>query len=115
MQAKHKSKPAKAASSRASDITNLPSSNTQEREAMDRALVYLTEQGIKPQMTLKEFAEFFGMDLRQVQSDAERGYLTLKPREIPDRRELIQVNMVAYYARMYLDSVRHLGKASAFA
>ncbi len=114
MTATHKSEPAKAASSRGRRITNLPASNSQEREAMNLALAYLTEKGIKPRMTLKEFAEFFEMDLRQVQSDAERAYLPIAPRSLPGRRELLQVNMVAYYASMYLDGFNHLDKAAAF-
>ncbi|CAM4019383.1 MULTISPECIES: hypothetical protein [Lelliottia] len=109
-----KSTTEKAASSKVRKITDLPACGTKEREAKTLALAHLTEKGIKPRMTLKEFAEFYDMDLRQVQSDAERRYLPLVPRTTPGRRELLQVNMVAYYARMYLDSFNHLDKAAAF-
>jgi hypothetical protein len=105
MMTMHKSTPTKAASSKVRKITDLPACGAKEREAMALALSHLTEKGIKPRMTLKEFAEFYDMDLRQVQSDAERRYLPLVPRTIPGRRELLQVNMVAYYARMYLDGL----------
>lgn len=88
--------------------------STQEREAMDLALAHLTEQSIKPRLTLKEFADLYQMDLRQVQSDAERAFLPLAPRTNPNRRELLQVNMVAYYARMYLDGFSHLDKETTF-
>lgn len=114
MSTTRKSTTEKAASSKVRKITDLPVYGSKEREAMTLALAHLTEKGIRPRMTLKEFAEFYDMDLRQVQSDAERSYLPLVPRTMPGRRELLQVNMVAYYARMYLDGFNHLDKASAF-
>lgn len=114
MKTMHKSKPAKVGASKGMCATNPTVHNAQEREAMALALAYLTEKGIKPRMTVKEFAEFYGLDLRQVQSDMDRNYLPRVPRTIPDRRELKQVNMVAYYARMYLDGFNHLEKAAAF-
>lgn len=110
MTATHKRTPASAMGRQA---THRPATNTKEREAMDLALAYLTEKGIKPRMTLKEFAGFYSLDLRQVQSDSERNYLPLVPRTLPNRRELIQVNMVAYYARMYLDGFNHLDKRAS--
>lgn len=109
-----KSTTEKVASSKMRKIIEPPVCGTKEREAMTLALAHLTEKGIKPRMTLKEFAEFYDMELRQVQSDAERRYLPLVPRAMPGRRELLQVNMVAYYARMYLDGFNHLDKDSAF-
>lgn len=115
METAHKSKPAKASASKGMWATTNPAAyNAQEREAMALALAYLTEKGIKPRMTVKEFAEFYGLDMRQVQSDVDRGYLPRVPRTIPDRRELIQVNMVAYYACMYLDGFNHLEKSATF-
>jgi len=114
MMTTQKSTNARAASSKVRKVTELPACGAKEREAMSLALSHLTEKGIKPRMTLREFADFYGMELRQVQSDAERRYLPMVPRTMPGRRELLQVNMVAYYARMYLDGFTHLDKASAF-
>lgn len=114
METMHKSKPAKVGASKGMCGTNPTVHNAQEREAMTLALAHLTEKGIKPRMTLKEFADFYDLPLRQVQSDMERNYLPRAPRVIPNRRELLQVNMVAYYARMYLDGFNHLEKTAAF-
>lgn len=85
-----------------------------ERIAQEMALEYITKNGIKPRMTLKEFADFFNMPLGQVQSDARRNYLPLMPRIDPNRRELMQVNMVAYYAMSLAASNGCLEKAAAF-
>jgi hypothetical protein len=92
----------------------LPGRSTAENRATEMALEYITKNGIKPRMTLKEFAEFFSMPLEQVQSDARRNYLPLMPRTTPGRRELIQVNMVAYYAHSLAASGDYMAKAAAF-
>ncbi|CUY72388.1 hypothetical protein [Serratia marcescens] len=85
-----------------------------ESRATEMALEYITKNGIKPRMTLKEFAEFFKMPLEQVQSDARRNYLPLMPRTTPGRRELLQVNMVAYYAHSLAASGNYIANATAF-
>ncbi|MCW6024031.1 hypothetical protein K1Y37_14465 [Serratia marcescens] len=87
---------------------------TAENRATEMALEYITKNGIKPRMTLKEFAEFFKMPLEQVQSDARRNYLPLMPRTTPGRRELLQVNMVAYYAHSLAASGNYIANATAF-
>lgn len=87
---------------------------TSENRANELALEYITKNGIKPRMTLKEFAEFFKMPLEQVQSDARRNYLPLMPRTTPGRRELLQVNMVAYYAHSLAASGNYIANATAF-
>lgn len=66
--------------------------------AMELSLSYLTANNIRPSMTLSEYAKFTGMELRQVQSDAERNYLPLLKRTMNNRRELKRINMVALYA-----------------
>ncbi|MBH2619860.1 hypothetical protein I5K99_05495 [Serratia marcescens] len=88
--------------------------STSENHATELALEYITKNGIKPRMTLKEFAEFFKMALEQVQSDARRNYLPLMPRTTPGRRELLQVNMVAYYAHSLAASGNYIANATAF-
>ncbi|WP_162598290.1 hypothetical protein [Serratia marcescens] len=88
--------------------------STSENRATELALEYITKNGIKPRMTLKEFAEFFKMPLEQVQSDARRKYLPLMPRTTPGRRELLQVNMVAYYAHSLAASGNYIANATAF-
>ncbi|EMF8143667.1 MULTISPECIES: hypothetical protein [Serratia] len=88
--------------------------STSENRATELALEYITKNGIKPRMTLKEFAEFFKMPLEQVQSDARRNYLPLMPRTTPGRRELLQVNMVAYYAHSLAASGNYIANATAF-
>ncbi|CAI2140970.1 TPA: hypothetical protein ACWX6F_001685 [Serratia marcescens] len=88
--------------------------STAENRATEMALEYITKNGIKPRMTLKEFAEFFKMPLEQVQSDARRNYLPLMPRTTPGRRELLQVNMVAYYAHSLAASGNYIANATAF-
>ncbi|EEW1275702.1 hypothetical protein N3873_003043 [Escherichia coli] len=87
-----------------------------ERElmAIDRALKHILSSGIKPVLTVQEFSEFFGQSLRKVQSDAERGYLPLVPRVDPNRRELRQINMVAWYARAFMTAEASLTKTTAF-
>ncbi|HEI9848058.1 MULTISPECIES: hypothetical protein [Serratia] len=85
-----------------------------ENRAMEMALEYITKNGIKPRMTLKEFAEFFKMPMEQVQSDARRNYLPLMPRSTPGRRELLQVNMVAYYAHSLAASGAYMSQSGAF-
>lgn len=88
--------------------------STSENRATELALEYITKNGIKPRMTLKEFAEFFKMPLEQVQSDARRNYLPLMPRTTPGRRELLQVNMVAYYAHSLAASGNYISNTTAF-
>ncbi|HFT1084492.1 TPA: hypothetical protein ACXI7C_000773 [Serratia marcescens] len=88
--------------------------STSDNRATELALEYITKNGIKPRMTLKEFAEFFKMPLEQVQSDARRNYLPLMPRTTPGRRELLQVNMVAYYAHSLAASGNYIANATAF-
>lgn len=72
-------------------------------EALELSLAYLAKNKIKPSMTLKEYAEFSGQDIRQVQSDANRHYLPLRKKQDPERRELLQVNMVALYAIPFVE------------
>ena len=88
--------------------------STKEQTALDRALAHLAANGIKPVFTLQEFADFFGHNLRKVQSDAERGYLPLMPRRDPNRRELKMINMVAWYARSLLAAEQSLEQSTAF-
>ncbi|MEN3263054.1 hypothetical protein AAH678_30900 [Sodalis endosymbiont of Spalangia cameroni] len=114
MAATYKSAPAVGVASKARNVVSLSNCSSNEREALDLALAYLIERNIKPKLTLKEFSDFCGTPLRQVQSDVERGYLPIVPRTIPNRRELVQVNMVAYYALMYLDAFNHLDKSATF-
>ena len=78
------------------------------REALELSLAFLAENKIKPSMTLKEYAEFTGQELRQVQSDATRKYLPLRKRQNPLRRELMQVNMVALYAIPFMEGAEIL-------
>lgn len=115
MTATHKSTPVRAAISNARNVVSLPVCGAREREAMELALTHLIEKKIKPKMKLKEFADFYETTLKRVQDDVEGGYLPLVPRTIPNRRELVQVNMVAYYALMYLDAFNHLDKSATFA
>lgn len=82
-----------------------------ERSAHDviQVLSVVTDQllshGIKPEMTLKEYAAFTGRGLRQVQSDAERGLLPLMKKSNHDKRELRRVNVSAVYAKALLESL----------
>lgn len=82
-------------------------------QAMDLALAFLTEHGIKPSMTLQEYADFTNSTLRQVQSDADRNYLPLLKRAIPQRRELKRVNMVALYAIPYMEGFDTIDKRAS--
>lgn len=88
--------------------------STREQTALDRALAHLASNGIKPVFTMQEFANYFGHPLRKVQSDAERGRLPLMPRTDPNRRELKQINMVAWYARSFLAAEALLEQSSTF-
>lgn len=82
-------------------------------QAMDLALAFLTEHGIKPSMTLQEYADFTNTSLRQVQSDAERNYLPLLKRAVSTRRELKRVNMVALYAIPYMEGFDTIEKRAS--
>lgn len=82
-------------------------------QAMDLALAFLTENKIKPAMTLQEYADYTGAPLRQVQSDAERGYLPLLKRAVSTRRELKRVNLIALYALTYIEGFDALEKRAS--
>lgn len=82
-------------------------------QALDLALAFLTENGIKPSMTLQEYADFTNTPLRQVQSDAERNYLPLLKRAISTRRELKRINMVALYAIPYMEGFDTIEKRAS--
>ncbi|CAB5532595.1 Uncharacterised protein [Providencia rettgeri] len=65
----------------------------------------LLQNNIKPEMTLKEYAEFSGRDINQVTSDANRGLLPLMEPINPNKRQLRRVNVAAIYAKSLLESI----------
>ncbi|HBC7420734.1 TPA: hypothetical protein KEY88_003445 [Serratia marcescens] len=85
---------------------------SKEREAMAFAINHLTVHGIKPDMTLKEYAEFTNQSLRQIQSDATRGYLPLLKPVTKMDKELKRVNVAAIYAAAYIEGAEYIGRVN---
>lgn len=85
---------------------------SKEREAIAFAINHLTVHGIKPDMTLKEYAEFTKQPLYQVQSDAKRNYLPLLKPVTGKDKELRRVNVAAIYAAAYIEGAEYIGRVN---
>lgn len=81
---------------------------TKEHEAMEFAIDKLIEHGIKPKMTLKEYAEFTGKPLHQIQSDAKRNYLPLMKPVTGMDKELKFVNVAAVFAASFIEGMDYI-------
>lgn len=87
-------------------------SASKEREAMAFAINHLTAHGIKPSMTLREYAEFTKQPLYQVQSDAKRKYLPLLKPVTGKDKELNRVNVAAIYATAYIEGAEYIERVN---
>lgn len=68
----------------------------------------LIQNNIKPEMTLKEYAEFTGLNIEQITSDADRGLLPLMERKDPKKRQLRRVNIAAIYTKALAKSLSEI-------
>lgn len=80
-------------------------SKKEDLEILSIVTEHLLKKNIKPEMTLREYAAFSGVDFKQVVIDANGGKLPLMEPKNPNKRELRRVNVAAIYTKALAKSL----------